>query len=78
MHLPFRKLLFTLLFNLSLFFLLIIGIQNSSNKKQINLIFGETISLPVSFTIGMSFICGSITGGVLTVNLKSIKTINSR
>ena len=42
-----------------------IGIQNSSNKKKVNLLINETINLPVSFIIGSSFISGSITGTLL-------------
>jgi len=49
--------------------LLIIGIQNSSSKRKINLIIGETIKLPISFVVGISFISGSITGSLLTNNL---------
>ena len=63
-----KKLLFTLTFNLSLFLILMIGIQNSSNKKKVNLIISETVSLPVGFIVGISFISGSITGCVLTIN----------
>ena len=47
-----------------------IGIQNSSNQKKVNLIFSETVELPVSFIIGISLICGSLTGSF--VNIKSI------
>ena len=65
-----KKILFAIGFNLSLFFLLMIGIQNSSNQIKINLIIGETIDLPTSFIIGMSFISGSITGSFLKINLE--------
>jgi len=41
---------------------LMIGIQNSNNKSKVNLIVNETISLPISFIIGTSFIFGSILG----------------
>ena len=70
MLINFKKLLFTISFNLSLFLLLIIGIQNSSNRNQVNFIVGETIRLPLSFIIGISFISGSISGSLLTINLK--------
>ncbi len=70
---PFRKVFYILLFNLSLFLILMIGIQNSTNKKKVNLIIGETISLPVGFIIGVSFICGSITAGVIATNSNNIK-----
>ena len=63
--LPFRKLIFAITFNLSLFLLLMVGIQNSSNSKKVNLIINETIMLPISFIIGSSFISGSITGFIL-------------
>jgi len=50
-----------------------IGIQNSSKQNKVNLIFKETISLPISFIIGISFISGSITGSLLKINLDSKK-----
>lgn len=62
-----KKFLFTLTFNFSLFLLLMIGIQNSSTNKKVNLIVTETISLPISFIVGISFITGSFTGGLLQV-----------
>ena len=65
---PLKKIFFTISFNFSLFLLLMIGIQNSSNSRKVNLILGETISLPVSFIIGISFIGGSITASLLTLN----------
>ncbi len=63
-----KKLLFTITLNSALFLLLIIGIQNSSNKGRVKLIIGETVSLPISFIIGISFISGSISGNLLTLN----------
>ena len=45
-----------------------IGIQNSSKQIKINLLTRETIALPTSFIIGMSFISGSITGSLLKIN----------
>ena len=65
-----KKLFFTFTFNLSLFLLLIIGIQNSSIKSKTNLIVGETVTLPLSFIIGISFISGSISGSLITINSK--------
>ena len=56
-----KKISFTILFNFTLFLILIIGIQNSSKKSQVNFLKYESISLPVSFIIGISFITGSIT-----------------
>tara|TARA_B100000963_G_scaffold359786_1_gene388184 strand:+ start:1774 stop:1998 length:225 start_codon:yes stop_codon:yes gene_type:complete len=63
-----KKFLYTLTFNFSLFLLLMIGIQNSSTNKKVNLLVTETISLPISFIVGISFITGSFTGGLLQVN----------
>ena len=68
MLMPLKKIIFTMIFNISLFIILMIGIQNSTNKKKVNLIIGETVSLPISFIVGMSFIGGSITGGYLITN----------
>ena len=68
-----KKLLFTLTLNSALFLLLIIGIQNSSNKIKVKLILGETVNLPISFIIGMSFIAGSISGNLLTINYSNKK-----
>ena len=67
MYLPLRKVLFGILFNSSLFLLLMIGIQNSSNRRKVNFIIKETVSLPISFIIGVSFISGSITGNFITI-----------
>ena len=70
---PIKKLIYVMIFNLSLFLFLIIGIQNSSNKRKINLIIGETIKLPISFVVGISFISGSVAGSLLTINLGNKK-----
>ena len=67
-----KKILFTILFNGSLFVMLLIGIQNSSNKKKVNIFINETIELPISFIIGISFIGGTLTGSLLnSVNRKT-------
>ena len=63
-----KKTIFALIFNSCLFFLLIIGIQNSSMKTKVNFLINETIKLPVSFIIGSSFICGSLIGNLPTFN----------
>ena len=68
-----KKLFFTITLNSALFLLLIIGIQNSSNKIKVKLIIGETVNLPMSFIIGMSFITGSISGNLLTINFSNKK-----
>jgi len=60
-----QKLLFNTIINLSFFLILFMGIQNSSNKAKVNLLIKETIELPISFILGMSFISGSLIGGFL-------------
>ena len=63
----FKKLIFSITFNSCLFLLLIIGIQNSSTKKKVNLFKKETVTLPISFIVGVSFITGSITGSLVPI-----------
>ena len=69
MVLNFKKLFLNFTFNLSLFLILIIGIQNSSNKSKVNLLIDESIKLPISFIIGTSFISGSIIGSLIPLSL---------
>ena len=69
MLVPLKKLIFVATFNFSLFLLLIIGIQNSTNKKKVNLIISDSVNLPVSFIIGVSFISGSLAGSLLSFHL---------
>jgi len=66
-----KDLIFIIAFHLSLFLILMVGIQNSSNKKKVNFILGETIELPISFIIGFSFISGSLTGSFTKFYLKN-------
>ena len=63
---PLKKIIFALTFNVSLFLLLIVGIQNSTESRKINLILSQTVKLPIAFIIGVSFISGSLTGSILT------------
>ena len=69
MSLILKKIIHSLTFNTCLFFLLLIGIQNSSNKTKVNFLINETVKLPISFIIGKSFICGSLIGSFLSINL---------
>ena len=73
-----KKLFFAASFNISLFLILIIGIQNSSFKSKVNLLIDETVSLPVGFIIGSSFITGSLLGSLLKLDLKRYGSINSK
>ena len=63
----FKKLIFSITFNSCMFLLLIIGIQNSSTKRKVNLLKKETIALPISFIVGVSFITGSISGSFVPI-----------
>ena len=65
-----KTLFFSLTFNTCLFFILVIGIQNSSNKSQVNFFKTNTIKLPISFIIGSSFISGSVMGSLLSIDKK--------
>ena len=65
-----KKIIFATTFNSCLFLILIIGIQNSSNKNKVNFLINETVKLPISFIIGTSFIGGSLIGTFVSINLK--------
>ena len=69
MHSKIRRTIHIILFNSSVLLILMIGIQNSSSKKKVNLIISETVKLPVSFIMGVSFITGSISANLFTINL---------
>ena len=62
-----KKIILSFVFNSSLFLILIIGIQNSSNKGKVNFLINETITLPMSFIVGTSFISGSVAGNLLSI-----------
>tara|TARA_B100000925_G_C21965446_1_gene455328 strand:+ start:752 stop:982 length:231 start_codon:yes stop_codon:yes gene_type:complete len=69
----FRKISFTLILNTTLLLILMVGIQNSSYRKKVNLLIGESVSLPLSFVVGISFISGSLMGSLITNNSSSQK-----
>ena len=71
MSLILKKTIHALIFNICLFFILLIGIQNSSNKSKVNFLINETVKLPIGFIIGSSFIGGSLIGCLLTINLRN-------
>ena len=68
MYFSFKRFFFFIAYNSSLFLILIIGIQNSSNKSRVNLLVDESVKLPISFIIGSSFITGSILGSLIPFN----------
>ena len=76
MYGTFKKIIFSITFNSCLFLLLIIGIQNSSNKSKINLFKKDTVALPISFIVGVSFITGSITGSFVPIFFNNKKFDN--
>ena len=73
MFLLLKKFIFSITFNSSLFILLMVGIQNSSNESKVDLLIGESVKLPVSFIAGISFIAGSLTGSLLKIDLGNEK-----
>ena len=64
----FNKFSLNIAFNSCLFLILIIGIQNSSKKSNVDLLIEETVKLPIGFIVGTSFIAGSIFGSFLPIN----------
>ena len=64
-----KKIIFGTTFNFCLFLLLMVGIQNSSNKSKVNFLINETVKLPISFIVGASFISGSLIGSFFNLNL---------
>ena len=71
MSLLIKKLLLAVIFNSCLFVVLLVGIQNSSNKEKVDLLIDDTIELPISFIIGSSFILGSIFGSFLVLDVNN-------
>ncbi len=63
-----KKLFLTITLNISFFLILMIAIQNSSQKRNVNLLITETVKLPISFIVGVSFISGSISASLLGLN----------
>ncbi len=66
-----KKFTLAVIFNSCLFVILLIGIQNSSNKSKVDLLIDETIELPISFIVGSSFILGSIIGSFLILDMNN-------
>ena len=62
---PLKKLFFNISFNSCLLLILFIGLQNNFNKSKVNFLIDETIEMPNGFIFGMSFISGSLFGGLL-------------
>ena len=71
MSLFFKKFFYSAIFNSCIFVFIIIGIQNSSNKRKVDLLIEETIEMPISFIVGSSFILGSILGSFIDINMNN-------
>ena len=69
MHPKIKKFFFITIFNSCLFTLLVVGLQNNSNKTRVNLLIEETVKLPIGFIVGTSFITGSIIGNFFNIGL---------
>ena len=63
-----KKISFVITFNTCLFIILVTGLQNNSNKSKIDFLLDKTVSLPIGFITGSSFISGSLFGNLLTLN----------
>ena len=68
MNLQIKKIFSNLLINSTFFLVLIFGIQNSIKKQKVNFLINKTIELPVGFIVGVSFISGSLAGGLISIN----------
>ncbi len=68
-----KKLFFITTYNSCLFLLLLIGLQNNSNKTRLNLLIEESVKLPIGFIVGTSFITGSVIGNLFKLDLDNKK-----
>ena len=66
---PIRKIIFSFSVNFCFLMILILGIQNSNIKNRVKFLGNESVNLPLSFIIGVSFIGGSITGLFVPLSL---------
>ena len=73
MEFSLKKVIFSVTFNLTLFLILMIGIQNSSTKRKVNFLINETVRLPIGFIVGVSFISGSLIGSLLNTDINNFK-----
>jgi len=73
MNLRIKKFFFMVIFNSCLISLLVIGLQNNSNKTRVNLLIEKTVKLPIGFIVGSSFITGSIIGNFFNFGLDNKK-----
>ena len=57
----------------NLFLMLMIGLQNNERKSRVNFLVDETVQLPIGFTMGISFIMGSLIGNLIPITYNSKK-----
>lgn len=69
MIIPIRKIIFSFSLNFCFLIILILGIQNSNITNRVKFLGNESVNLPLSFIIGVSFIGGSVTGSFIPLNL---------
>ena len=62
MNFKLKLIVMSLLNGLILLLILCLGSQNLNDRKNINIMFGETAPLPTGFVIGISIIIGVISG----------------
>ena len=48
--------------------MLMIGLQNNERKSKVNFLVDETVQLPIGFTMGISFILGSLIGNLIPID----------
>ena len=72
-----KKTTYLILFNSSLFILLIVGLQNNEKTSKVNFLINETVKLPSGFICGASFIGGSIAGSFLSLKIINKKELSS-
>ncbi len=72
-----KKIAFLLFFNSSLFIVLMIGLQNNSKQSKVDFIINETVNLPIGFIVGASFICGSLTGSLVSSRILNNNKLSS-
>ena len=60
-----KKLIFNITLNITFFVILMIAIQNSEKRKKVLFFKYQSITLPISFIIGTSFISGSVLGSII-------------
>ena len=53
--------------------MLMIGLQNNERKSRVNFLVDETVQLPIGFTMGISFIMGSLIGNLIPITYNSKK-----